>query len=690
MAYNRELSQFASFIEVGISSIGITTSVGIAKTNPQYTLDVNGDINFTGTFYQGGSQFIASRWSATGSDIYRISRVGINTSIIPSTLTVAGDGSISGVVTATTFNGQINAGVGTVTILSGTTANYAGIATVGSLNVGATQVISSGRQLQNIASLDATTTATIESAIANSPNTFTDLSVSGVGTFSNGPVLIGSGTSTGTATQRLQVTGGAYISNSVGIGTNNPITELQVVGRTLLSSSSTYANSTAAISVYNGSASANYYKADNHYFQLASGTGVFTSDSAGRLLIGQTINGSGTIVQIQGSGGSAGDLSLDSNASTASIQSYNSKPLYINALGNNIAILRDGGSLGIGTVNPADKLHLQGIFRIDRQLAAQDQSYIRYFRQGTEKARFGLLSSDNAIYFNATNNDSANHLVINSSGNVLLGTASATGTASQPLQVTGGAYVSGSIGMGTTNPIEKLQVIGRILSSSAIRAGTTAAIASSGELLSVLGQATIRLDSSTSAVTYLINADTTASTIQPFLFCNDAGGNRAGIGVEYSSAIASFYGHQGISLQTGSTAFGYANDRVRITSTGNVGINTTNPQARLSIGSVSGFHDTTTTVATTSTTTIDSFSATVFRSAKVQIQITQGSNYQASDILVIHDGTTADLIEYGSIATNDYLGSFTATVSGGNCLLRINMNSGTSATVKVLSQRVTI
>ena len=53
-----------------------------------------------------------------------------------------------------------------------------------SLEVGGSQVISSARQLQNIASLDSTTTATIESAIASAPNTFTDIEVTfGIATF---------------------------------------------------------------------------------------------------------------------------------------------------------------------------------------------------------------------------------------------------------------------------------------------------------------------------------------------------------------------------------------------------------------------------------------------------------------------------------------------------------------------------
>lgn len=58
----------------------------------------------------------------------------------------------------------------------------------------------------------------------------TQLQVTGVSTFTNGPVLVGSATSTGTASQSLQVTGGAYISGSVGIGTTNPTATLDVTG----------------------------------------------------------------------------------------------------------------------------------------------------------------------------------------------------------------------------------------------------------------------------------------------------------------------------------------------------------------------------------------------------------------------------------------------------------------------------
>jgi hypothetical protein len=57
----------------------------------------------------------------------------------------------------------------------------------------------------------------------------------------SGPVLVGSATSTGTALQRLQVTGGAHISDNVGIGTTNPTEKLQVLGNVKVT------NSTSAI-----------------------------------------------------------------------------------------------------------------------------------------------------------------------------------------------------------------------------------------------------------------------------------------------------------------------------------------------------------------------------------------------------------------------------------------------------------
>ena len=52
-----------------------------------------------------------------------------------------------------------------------------------SVSIGVTEVVSSSFELKNISGIDSTTTATIESAIANAPNDFTSLNVSGISTF---------------------------------------------------------------------------------------------------------------------------------------------------------------------------------------------------------------------------------------------------------------------------------------------------------------------------------------------------------------------------------------------------------------------------------------------------------------------------------------------------------------------------
>ena len=65
-------------------------NVGVNNTNPAYKLDVTGDINFTGTLYKNGVEHVASRWTLTGSDIYRLSKVGINESNPQSQLAVKG------------------------------------------------------------------------------------------------------------------------------------------------------------------------------------------------------------------------------------------------------------------------------------------------------------------------------------------------------------------------------------------------------------------------------------------------------------------------------------------------------------------------------------------------------------------------------------------------------------------------
>jgi hypothetical protein len=132
---------------------------------------------------------------------------------------IAKDLRVSGVGTVTISRStwsQIGAGL-TFTTGIGTHLNISGIATVGSLSIGSSQVISSGRELQNIVSLDATTTATIEAAISNAPNTFSDLIVTGIATFNNNVGVAGIVTASALESKWAQV--GSGLTFTTGIGT---------------------------------------------------------------------------------------------------------------------------------------------------------------------------------------------------------------------------------------------------------------------------------------------------------------------------------------------------------------------------------------------------------------------------------------------------------------------------------------
>jgi len=73
MANNRELSQLGSFINIDDTSrnIGIATTatpyVGIGTTNPNYKLDVYGDINFTNNLYKNGELFTSGVGAGVGT-----------------------------------------------------------------------------------------------------------------------------------------------------------------------------------------------------------------------------------------------------------------------------------------------------------------------------------------------------------------------------------------------------------------------------------------------------------------------------------------------------------------------------------------------------------------------------------------------------------------------------------------------
>ena len=157
------------------------------------------------------------------------------------------------------------------------------------------------------------------------------------------------------------------------------------------------------------------------------------------------------------------------------------------------------GSVGIGTTNPTQKLDVDGGLRLrgalydtsslagsPGQILKSTGSAIQWIDANTTNvgsANSIAITSDNTnlprylTFVSSTSNNNIvytdTELLYNPSTNTLgINTTSFTGTSNQNLQITGGAYVSGNLGIGTTTPISKLTVTGDVLVSGASTLGT--------------------------------------------------------------------------------------------------------------------------------------------------------------------------------------------------------------------------
>jgi hypothetical protein len=372
-----------------------------------------------------------------------------------------------------------------------------------SYKLGTTEVISSLGQLKNISSLDVTTTATIESAIQAAPNTFTDLQITGVSTFLNGPVLVGTSNSTGTSSQKFQVAGGAYISGNVGLGTTNPSYPLAVIG----------AGATELAGLTNclidATANANSYSQIN-IRNINTGTNA----SADVIITADNGNDSSNFI----------DLGVNNSG-------FSNPSWTINGANDGYLYASDG-NFSIGALNPAKYISLF----IGPTLAANEK--IRLNGTGV-----GIATTDPTTLFQV--GTGSNVVVIDSSGDIGIGTTVAT----SKLHVIGNTLLTG-VSTVYTGIITNLNVIGfstlgSISAQNLTLSGITTGINVTGfstlgsisaQNLTLAGITTgINVSGVITASSHVANQGT--STVAPFQFASTGAlltGNNGALGaVEY-------------------------------------------------------------------------------------------------------------------------------------------------------------
>ena len=123
-----------------------------------------------------------------------------------------------------------------------------------------------------------------------------------------------------------------------------------------------------------------------------------------------------------------------------------------------------------------------------------------------------------------------------------------------------------------------------------------------------------------------------------------------------------------------------------------VGIGTSSPGAKLQVEEY-GIETTTTSTSATTEVAVASMSATTFRSARFTIQITNSADdtYHTTELLALHDGTTANITEFGTIFTGAAVeATFDADIDSGNFRLLATPSSTDAMVFKVISHSINV
>ena len=288
----QDVTQTSHF--VGLNTVFIDHT-GVAATS----------INVTDTATIGFGSITSANITTINSNLVRGNSGILTTAVVGTAITMHSkgiDAGQAGIITASRLFGAVTGAVtGTASSateadlaygLTGTPSIVVGVATLGahifnaagafvsgivtgtSYSVGANEVISSARQLKNIATLDATTKLTIENAISDPPNDFDDLNVVGLATVN-----------------RLFISGDTAGLNIIGVTTGLAVPGISTLGII------TGATSLQATDVYS-----NFLHGDGSNISNVTG-GVTVQDEGSALsTVGTILNFVGSGVVASGSG----------------------------------------------------------------------------------------------------------------------------------------------------------------------------------------------------------------------------------------------------------------------------------------------------------------------------------------------------------------------------------------------------
>ena len=612
---------------------GISTFVGFSTFSNNVSVagsfDVNGNINFNGALFQNNQPFVASRWTAgDGTEIYRLSNVGIGTTNPTQNLDVNGSTRLrGGIYDNNDYAGGLNnvlsadgtggwrwisvqgAGAGTIngiTILDegvvvGTSSSVTSINFVGNnvfataSGVGATVFISD--------------TPTFSSLRVTGPSTLSTLGVSGVSTF----------------------------FSNVGVGTTNPQYNLDVLGDINFGGSLYQNGSPFVASRWTVGTGSSIYRLSN--------VGVGTTNPRFILETGP-VGYSGTSLWVNGDTNIAGNVYATAYFGsgvnlTDLIQTINLSKL------EGLEIQNQGSVVGTGA------------------------TFISLNFVGSNISATGIGST---AIITSSNNPTFSNLNV-SPGITTVGFITASNLIVSSASTFNQVVINGTVSAGNTIGSD-----GQYLKSTGV--GVTWA---SFPTLRTSQTFTTSLNQTTFNFVYNINfIDVYVNGVK--LTTSEYTANN---GTTVVLSTPSFDGDivELISYNTvsGGSGGGGGSSTVILDDLLDVSLTSQVEGDSLVYSGTSWVNDYTVSATTTSTSqiTLHSLSVSTYRSVEYMVQATRGINYHVTKVLAIHNGTSAYPTEYGTLYTNGSLGTFDVDVSGGNMRLRVTPTSSSSTTYKI-------
>ena len=535
------------------------------------------------------------------------------------------------------------------------------------------------------------------------------------------------GIGTTAPTTKLDVSGGSILSrnvNNASVRVNSTSNAYMIIDRSAANRRSALVFSTAASDIMAnppatgtidwalGVSDSDELTGDK--FCIASGNTNFSSaefviDSSGNVGIGTTTpsanleveDSSGSMIMVDDTNGRFIKIRSANNGSqNANISSYSG--LYLGGSDNaGHMLISNSGDVGIGTTSPGTKLELSDdtdgqvdLFR----LRNADSTY-------AQTMTFSLDTSKNLVIHSSS---SAGGIIndIGSNGFVLKenGTQHIKFTANK-MHVTGDMEIdaSGDIILdgdgadvilkdGGTEYGRFTQLIGSLAIGAGSPGGTYPMLVSSNKVL-------FFKDINLGDNEKIQFGDGATGNLQIFhdgtdSFLDDiAEGNLIlrtnGTSVKMMTGAENMV----VATKDGSVDLYYDNSKKFETTSAGVNVTGEVETDTLNVGDHYNIDTASTTTSATTQVSIKNFPKATFRSARFTIQITNttDSTYHSTEILAVHDGTTANITEFGEVHTGSSVeATFDADINGSNFRLLATPTSTDSMTFKVVVHAITV